>query len=64
MGMTASASANRVTVWLTNRQHDYVLAGMRRFGIGLSEFVRRKFDEVIDGEQPPAVAPEREDGPC
>ena len=49
---------------LTNRQHDYVLAGMRRFGIGLSEFVRRKFDEVIDGEQPPAVAPEREDGPC
>jgi len=55
MGMTGSVLANRVTIWLTERQREYVFAGMRRCGIGLSEFVRRKFDEIIDAEEEPEI---------
>ena len=51
MGATASTYANKITVCLTTNQREFVVAGMRRYQIGLSEYVRRVFDQVIEKEE-------------
>lgn len=48
MNMSASTFENRVTVYLTTLQHDYLRAGMRRHQIGLSEYLRRVLDRVLE----------------
>ena len=48
MGTTASVYANRITVCLTARQREFLFAGMRHHQLGLSEYVRRLFDQLME----------------
>jgi hypothetical protein len=50
MSTTLSMYVNRVTVSLTSRQRDYLYAGMRRQGVGLSEYMRRVLDKFLELE--------------
>lgn len=45
---SADAEQSRViTFSVTRPQQEFLVAGMRRYGIGLSEYVRRILDEII-----------------
>ena len=48
MGHTASVYANRLTVCVTSQQRDFIFAGMRRHQIGMSEYMRRLLDRLMD----------------
>lgn len=51
MGSTASMHVNRVTVCLTTQQSNFLRDGMRRHGIGLSEYLRRVLDRVLEAQE-------------
>ena len=48
MSSTASLTANRMTICVTSRHREFILAGVRRYRIGVSEYVRRIFDQAVD----------------
>ena len=41
-------TAQRMTVCITERQKEFILTGVRRYRIGVSEYVRRLFDQAVD----------------
>jgi hypothetical protein len=51
MASTASYYANRMTIIVTSAQRDYFYNGAKKYGIGLSEFVRREVDKWQELEQ-------------
>ncbi len=48
MGSTASVYMNRITLCLSAPQDEFVTIGMRRLGLGKSEYVRRLLDRGIE----------------
>jgi len=42
---------NRITICLTRRQRDYLLLGAARYDLGLSEYVRRLLDRMLDQDR-------------
>lgn len=48
MSSTSSVYVNRITVCLTTPQREFLSAGVRRYGIGLSEYMRRILDQVLE----------------
>ena len=51
MARPDSMLSNRIQVFLTTRQRNFIAEGMRYHQLGLSEYIRRIFDQVIADDQ-------------